>query len=446
MSDDEEERLELGKKKRDEEYLQFRREFDRYKQTQKGLTSDAEKLKVSGNQLFSIGCYVQAALLYSEALELQPDNAVLYCNRAMAYLKQGLADQALTDAEESIRLDGEVGNIKAYWRKAQALLDLERVEEAEATADAGLLLQPSNQHLNKVRRKARELTTLRKLEGRDWTGKLENGVEKRMRFTTEGILTISVFGHFIEATFDLSIEGRPRSMVVRMKPESMGAGPGNPPPPPTVYIFEFHQEDGEEELWLCHPVGSNELPTKFEGPGFERLRRVQQDEPGEDESEPLDDRCLRYMREMTNVMPLIPPQLPEKPSEAEVNEEVMRIERVSQLKRRFGLKVHQRAVELAKDPFLALPGSELADLSLALRRRFLARRILEGELEQEDALVAKMKALGQEPTTPHFAAPQASLALMKEGPSLNAIDGAPSPRASEPGWLGRLAALVCCRD
>lgn len=40
-------------------------------------------------------------------------------------------------------------------------------------------------------------------------------------------------------------------------------GSGGAPPPAVPYIYKF--EDGDQELWLCHPVGSDELPKTFEG-------------------------------------------------------------------------------------------------------------------------------------------------------------------------------------
>ena len=107
-------------------------------------------------RFFQLGLYEQASLRYSEAIESQPDNAVLYCNRSMAYLKQDMPQEALADAERSLELDASADNIKAYWRKSQSLLDLDFIAEAESTAEVGLALQPGNQHLFSVWRKARE--------------------------------------------------------------------------------------------------------------------------------------------------------------------------------------------------------------------------------------------------------------------------------------------------
>merc|ERR1712137_358906 len=158
-------------------------------------------------------------------------------------------DEALVDANKSLELDESVTNIKAYWRKAQALLDLERPEEAEEVADVGLELQGGNKPLNLVRKKARERNIMRRLVGGEWVGTMQGGIEKRLAFTEDGTMIMTVFDHKIDATFDLSVEGIPRSMVVKMKPEKDVRGTG-PPPAPMVYIFEFH--DNDAELWLCH--------------------------------------------------------------------------------------------------------------------------------------------------------------------------------------------------
>mmetsp|Transcript_63790 Transcript_63790/g.118507 ORF Transcript_63790/g.118507 Transcript_63790/m.118507 type:complete len:520 (+) Transcript_63790:68-1627(+) len=369
------------------EYLDFRRKFDAMKSEVAGQQSKAESLKQQGNNLFSLDCFAQAAIMYSEAIELQPKNAVLYCNRSMAYLKQEMPDEALQDAEKSLELDSSVENIKAYWRKSQALLDLNRIDEAEAAADDGILLQPGNQHLNKVRRKAREARVLQQLSNGQWVGS-QNGMERKMLFNADGSMSMSVFGHSVGATFDLSVEGLPRSMLVKMKGEEVGFGTG-PPPPPVPYIFEFR---GDDELWLCHSLGGpgEAMPSKFEGPGFIKMRREAREDGAASalSNEPLDVRCLRYMQEWNEVMPLVPPQLPEKPSNEQVEDEVRITAKLSALKRRDGLEVHRRAVVIAKDPATALAGnptltaqerSTLSQTADEFRKRLMARRLITPE-------------------------------------------------------------------
>lgn len=428
--EEDEEQLEEKRRRSAEkthDYLQFRREMDRFKREHKGREANSDKIKEQGNQLFSLGLYMQAATLYSEALELRPDSAVLYCNRAMAYLKQEMPDLALEDSEKSLEIDATVTNIKAYWRKSQALLDLERFEESEAAADAGIALQASNQHLNRVRRKAREGLAMLRLGACEWTCKLENGIEKRYTFNADGTMTMVVFGHELTATFELSCEGNPRSMVVRMKPMGNVAGTG-PPPPPMPYIYEFH--DGGEELWLCHPVNSTELPSKFEGPGFDRMRRAPKEIPALEDSEvmPLDERCLQYISEMNDAMPLIPPQLPERPSDEDISQETLLLEALSQLKRRYGLRVHQRSVELAKDPSLA-ECPELRALAEGLQKRFITRRILPPPKEEES-----IQETGPTPTAPVPTTAE---------PNPNGVKPPLSSAAGATSCLGGVVACLC---
>merc|ERR1719238_769113 len=89
---DEEIAKETKQRHRDEDYMSFRQQFDEYKRQYGSHGADSDKLKQQGNELFSLGCYEQAVIMYSEALELQPKSPVLYCNRAMAYLKQDLPE------------------------------------------------------------------------------------------------------------------------------------------------------------------------------------------------------------------------------------------------------------------------------------------------------------------------------------------------------------------
>lgn len=360
---------ERDKANREHDYMTFRRNFDQLKRDNKQGEADSEKLKSQGNQFFSLGLYEQASMMYSEALDLQPKNAVLFCNRSMAYLKLGLADQALEDAEKSLAIDSEASNIKAYWRKAQALLDLQKPEEAEEASNVGLELQPANGHLNSVRRKAREAHVMRRLSAFEWVGKLEQGVEKRMVFNADGTLTMWVFNHPLRATFDLSVEGSPWSMYLKMKDEGDVRGTG-PPPPPVPYIFQF--QDGDEELWICHPVMTPELPTKFEGPGFISMRRAPKE--ANDEG-PLDERVTKYIEGMCDTLPLMPQQLPARLADDEIQREVQIAEKLASLKRKYGLEVHQRAVELAKEPEKA-GNPRLRELARGLHKRFVARQII----------------------------------------------------------------------
>eukprot|EP00747_Dinoflagellata_sp_TGD_P163434 gnl/TRDRNA2_/TRDRNA2_182099_c0_seq1.p1 gnl/TRDRNA2_/TRDRNA2_182099_c0~~gnl/TRDRNA2_/TRDRNA2_182099_c0_seq1.p1 ORF type:complete len:438 (-),score=97.65 gnl/TRDRNA2_/TRDRNA2_182099_c0_seq1:108-1421(-) len=416
---------------RDEDYLEFRRTLDRMRSQRDGMRSEAENLKNQGNNFFTFGCYVQAASMYSEAIELNPGNPVLYCNRAMTYLKMNMAEEALLDAEKSLQLDSSKSNIKAHWRKAQALLDLGRDADSEAAADVGLEIEPKNGYINRVRRKAREASTLKQLAfGGEWVGKLHGGVEQRLTYSMEGTMTMNIFGHTVTATFDLSVEGHPRSMVVKMTLESAG-GPGSgAPPPPVPYIFKFH----EEELWLCHPVeGSQELPTEFEGPGFVRMTRAAVVTPLTDEEEQsLDVRVASYMAEMNKLLPVMPQQLPEKPSDDAIRMEVQIAEGMAGLRRRYGIEVHRQAVDYAKAPETA--PSELFNPSREFQKRLLARKLI--ELPPLPPTVAQ--------TNSTTAALAVASPAVEAAPSAVTTYAGPAPApVKESPCFGGLIAMIC---
>ena len=75
-------------------------------------------LKDAGNVELQKGHYLQAIQLYSEGLELSPQNAVLLSNRALSYLKIENYGLALQDADAAIASDGQYA--KAYYRRASA--------------------------------------------------------------------------------------------------------------------------------------------------------------------------------------------------------------------------------------------------------------------------------------------------------------------------------------
>jgi len=319
------------------------------------------------------------------------------------------------------------------------LLDLGRSEESEEVADLGLALQASNDHINRVRRKAREVSAIKRLCQGDWVCKASNGIEKRYTFETDGTMKIHVFGQFIGATYELSAECTPRSMRVAMKPEGFGASSG-PPPPAVPYIFDFKQDD--TELWLCS--GQGQLPTEFSGPGFDKLTLVKdysQRTQEEVSDEPLDVRCAKYIEEMKALMPILPPQLPAQPSEADMNAEIQLMEQISQLKRRFGMLVHQRALELAKDPCNA-GSDDLAREAMELQRRFVARKILSPE-----TCIAWPPPKDEELETaaPSTAAPSVEAPSAAAAPPAAATRAARVPEASKPkSGLSCLAGITRC--
>ena len=71
-------------------------------------------MKAEGNKALAAENYEEALRLYTEALTLDDNNAVLYSNRSAAYTKAGQYKEALTDAEKAIE-------VKPGWVKVNMM-------------------------------------------------------------------------------------------------------------------------------------------------------------------------------------------------------------------------------------------------------------------------------------------------------------------------------------
>ncbi|XP_041349671.1 RNA polymerase II-associated protein 3-like [Gigantopelta aegis] len=104
-----------------------------------------------GNEHFKQGVYESAVESYTRGIHLDPTNAILPANRAMAYLKQHRYAEAVVDCTTAISLDPLY--IKAYLRRASARLAQHYMEDAMADYDKVLTLEPHNKlaHCEKSR-------------------------------------------------------------------------------------------------------------------------------------------------------------------------------------------------------------------------------------------------------------------------------------------------------
>lgn len=72
--------------------------------------------------------YNEAIELYSKAIELNPNVAVYYGNRSLAYLKTECFGYALNDATKAVELDKNY--LKGYYRRAAAYMSLGKFKQA----------------------------------------------------------------------------------------------------------------------------------------------------------------------------------------------------------------------------------------------------------------------------------------------------------------------------
>nr|CCC93646.1 unnamed protein product [Trypanosoma congolense IL3000] len=91
-------------------------------------TLSSEALRDEGNKAFKSGAFHDAIKFYSQAIELDPNEAALLSNRSASYIKVKEFRKAAADAEGAIASDRTFA--KAYSRLHNALCHLGRFEEA----------------------------------------------------------------------------------------------------------------------------------------------------------------------------------------------------------------------------------------------------------------------------------------------------------------------------
>ncbi|XP_059128406.1 protein unc-45 homolog A [Peromyscus eremicus] len=107
--------------------------------------SSAEQLRKEGNELFKCGDYEGALTAYTQALSLgatPQDQAILYRNRAACHLKLEDYNKAESEASKAIEKDG--GDVKALYRRSQALEKLGRLDQAVLDLKRCVSLEPKN--------------------------------------------------------------------------------------------------------------------------------------------------------------------------------------------------------------------------------------------------------------------------------------------------------------
>lgn len=93
-----------------------------------GALKRAEELKTQANDYFKAKDYENAIKFYSQAIELNPSNAIYYGNRSLAYLRTECYGYALADATRAIEMDKKY--IKGYYRRAASNMALGKFRAA----------------------------------------------------------------------------------------------------------------------------------------------------------------------------------------------------------------------------------------------------------------------------------------------------------------------------
>lgn len=102
----------------------------------------AHQLKDEGHNHMKEGKYTAAVDCYPQALELDPNNVVYYCDRAAAQSKWSHYTDTIKDGEKAIATDSKYS--KAYGGMGLALTAMNKCEEAVTSYQKALDLDPEN--------------------------------------------------------------------------------------------------------------------------------------------------------------------------------------------------------------------------------------------------------------------------------------------------------------
>ncbi|RDD43683.1 Small glutamine-rich tetratricopeptide repeat-containing protein beta [Trichoplax sp. H2] len=131
--------------------------------SEKTKIDTAEQLKNEGNDFIRAEKFEPAIRSYSDAIDLCPNNAIYYCNRAAAYIKISRFDAAEADCKKSITLNPKYS--RAFWRLGVAQSNLHRYESAEKNFRKAHELEPQNQsYLEALQHSVRVLESEKRTE------------------------------------------------------------------------------------------------------------------------------------------------------------------------------------------------------------------------------------------------------------------------------------------
>ncbi len=93
-----------------------------------------------------MGQYEEAIKTGEDALNLYPNQAILYYYRAFALHRNGQNAEAGIEIKSALQLDGEDNKLKAmiFALQAEVLIDQQKLKEADQAFDKSIALEPNN--------------------------------------------------------------------------------------------------------------------------------------------------------------------------------------------------------------------------------------------------------------------------------------------------------------
>eukprot|EP00245_Coleochaete_scutata_P013383 TRINITY_DN5419_c2_g1_i1.p1 TRINITY_DN5419_c2_g1~~TRINITY_DN5419_c2_g1_i1.p1 ORF type:complete len:574 (+),score=174.40 TRINITY_DN5419_c2_g1_i1:258-1979(+) len=143
----------------------------------------ADEFKAKGNAAFAAGEFERAIEQFSSAIELAPENHVLYSNRSASYASLQQWQKALEDAEKVVGLNPSWP--KGYSRQGAALMGLGKHEDAVAAFRKGLEHDPNNDGLKQGLADAQKELRGRSGNGGGGIGNMFQGPEVWVKLSTD---------------------------------------------------------------------------------------------------------------------------------------------------------------------------------------------------------------------------------------------------------------------
>ncbi|KAA8525026.1 hypothetical protein F0562_011336 [Nyssa sinensis] len=124
--------------------------------------SRAEEIKLLANEAFKAHKYSQSIDLYTQAIELNSQNAVYWANRAFAHTKLEEYGSAIQDASKTIEIDPKYS--KGYYRRGAAYLAMGKFKEALKDFQQVKRISPNDPDASKKLKECEKAVTKLKFE------------------------------------------------------------------------------------------------------------------------------------------------------------------------------------------------------------------------------------------------------------------------------------------
>lgn len=149
----------------------------------------SESLKQKGNDEFKRGNYQSADEYYKQAIELSPDNAVLFSNRAMSLIKIDRWEECLDVCQQGLKLKSidDKTRIKLLWRSGIAYMNLNQFIESRRCFNEALAIERTNKSIK---------TSIEELEKKEQLFKRSRSEEslfQEKRLKTNTKISIPIF-------------------------------------------------------------------------------------------------------------------------------------------------------------------------------------------------------------------------------------------------------------